>query len=154
MGFAAGDTNLYRYVGNEPTDQQDSSGLDDKVEAQGWLIFSGTFGHVPPKTIGDIENRRPLPIQVTGVTITGSGNPTGFPGGGIKITIGNPISIGGPGDPGNSVTPTSPGEGGGGGPITIRPIGTWPITPVGLKPPKDAEYELDELWKSLGGQSL
>jgi RHS repeat-associated protein len=28
-GFAAGDTNLYRYVGNAPTDQTDTSGLED-----------------------------------------------------------------------------------------------------------------------------
>ena len=28
MGFAAGDTNLYRYVGNSPTEMTDPSGLD------------------------------------------------------------------------------------------------------------------------------
>jgi RHS repeat-associated protein len=28
-GFAAGDTNLYRYVGNDPTDASDVSGLDE-----------------------------------------------------------------------------------------------------------------------------
>jgi hypothetical protein len=28
-GFAAGDTNLYRYVGNDPADSDDPSGMDD-----------------------------------------------------------------------------------------------------------------------------
>ena len=30
MGFAAGDTNLYRYVGNDPTARVDTSGMDDR----------------------------------------------------------------------------------------------------------------------------
>jgi hypothetical protein len=29
MGFAAGDTNLYRYVGNDPVNDRDPTGLQD-----------------------------------------------------------------------------------------------------------------------------
>ena len=39
LGFNAGDTNLYRYVGDNPTDATDPSGLDEydwKKEAENW----------------------------------------------------------------------------------------------------------------------
>ena len=31
LGFAAGDTNLYRYVGNDPTNATDPSGLEQDI---------------------------------------------------------------------------------------------------------------------------
>jgi RHS repeat-associated protein len=38
LGFAAGDTNLYRYVGNAPTDGTDASGEDDRKVQPEWSI--------------------------------------------------------------------------------------------------------------------
>ena len=136
-GFAAGDTNLYRYVGNDPTNARDTSGNAEgpKGGKLDWDVlagFGGSFGFVPPTSVGDIENKK----YFTNVRpiLTGTLNPTDYPGGGIKIT-------------------TNPEEGAGNPPITVEPIGTWPITPPGFKPSKNAEYELNKLWESLGGYS-
>lgn len=41
MGFAAGDQNLYRFVGNEPTDDTDPSGLQKGVRGNGAVAFEG-----------------------------------------------------------------------------------------------------------------
>jgi RHS repeat-associated protein len=41
MRFAAGDTNLYRYVGNDPTSQMDSSGMQSTPEQQKIIAEKG-----------------------------------------------------------------------------------------------------------------
>jgi len=38
VGFEAGDTNLYRYVGNSPTNDTDPSGHSPKGKAIGWVV--------------------------------------------------------------------------------------------------------------------
>jgi RHS repeat-associated protein len=45
-GFAAGDTNLYRYVGNEPTSQTDSSGMQEGQPPGGGNGRTGTYDSI------------------------------------------------------------------------------------------------------------
>src|SRR5262249_36575630 len=45
VGFAAGDTNLYRYVGNEPTQAIDPTGKGQMTLGGGTLVFN------PPSTL-------------------------------------------------------------------------------------------------------
>ncbi len=44
VGYSAGDTNLYRYIGDKPTDSNDPSGLVPKLEATGSRIVEGKHG--------------------------------------------------------------------------------------------------------------
>ena len=56
LGFAAGDTNLNRYVGNSPTNATDPSGLDI-----GWYMHDGEGGHMMRVPL------RPVWIDLPGV---------------------------------------------------------------------------------------
>lgn len=63
IGFEAGDTNLYRYVGNNPTNYTDPSGLDYATDQQGrvyWVIQHDAPGVYNPVVrwvhIGDLKN--------------------------------------------------------------------------------------------------
>jgi uncharacterized protein RhaS with RHS repeats len=67
IGFDAGDTNLYRYVGNDPVNSLDPSGLEEieltsdaQIDGLTWSSWKGT---VPD---GLSENR---PTAFTGGTI-------------------------------------------------------------------------------------
>lgn len=46
LGFNAGDTNLYRYVGNDPTTDTDPSGL---MALPVWLKLWAAWGSTPPR---------------------------------------------------------------------------------------------------------
>ena len=53
-GFAAGDNNLYRYVGNAPTNATDPSGLVDDE------LYEGVLGITPAIREGTLQINRPL----------------------------------------------------------------------------------------------
>jgi RHS repeat-associated protein len=107
MGFAAGDTNLYRYVGNYPTGLVDDSGEDDQLPNLPGNVFAP--GPITTAPVGTIT------ITVTGPTtitiyptdpkpITITIQPTG----GIQGVMINPIR-GGPAQPGPAQpAPTKP----------------------------------------------
>jgi hypothetical protein len=78
LGFAAGDANLYRYVGNDPTDLVDPSGLEDaapiKIDP---IKISPPSPPLPSCPIGGINI--PNPGQVIIPTGGMMRNPTVFP---------------------------------------------------------------------------
>lgn len=56
MGFAAGDTNLYRYVGNNPTNLTDPSGLIAPREDQGKFTIYNRLDVFKPQALwSDVE---------------------------------------------------------------------------------------------------
>ena len=78
-GFAAGDSDLYRYVGNEPTDDTDPTGLDD-AGVNGGTLTLGPGVTLPPGTLvlpegGGIFpfNPNKIPLNVDGIIIPGYG---------------------------------------------------------------------------------
>ncbi len=58
MGFAAGDTNLYRYVGNEPTVDPDPSGLQSQ-----WPLFTYPIVYLPQPEPGPDPVYKPFDIR-------------------------------------------------------------------------------------------
>ena len=65
LGFSAGDTNLYRYVGNDPTGSTDPTGLDRQPDPSG-SVQSGSDPWLPPDTppsLGDITPGTPGAIE-------------------------------------------------------------------------------------------
>lgn len=71
--FAAGDPNLYRYVGNGPTIATDPSGL------QGWMQWTGSFFGALPNTIGQTFMTGQAADSVSGMVngMTAALNPFG-----------------------------------------------------------------------------
>jgi hypothetical protein len=61
LGFAAGDANLYRYVGNDPTDFTDPDGLQ-KQGGNTPLPPNGDFNRPFPLPIPDKTGKRPVPV--------------------------------------------------------------------------------------------
>ena len=127
-GFAAGDTDLYRYVGDAPTEGVDTTGYEEEWKLLVFLKFD--FGYTPPT----LSNSKPPVIQNPVIGITGTTNQPGLPGGGVTIT--------------KRPKPTRPSAPTGTG---LDPVVTWPISPPGFKPPKDVELELKKLWTALTG---
>jgi RHS repeat-associated protein len=87
MGFAAGDTNLYRYVGNEPTAVADVSGEQPPITPHrvGFPDFElGGPGEEGPGVVtsNPIANpaRFPMPGQTTETTSIPTGRRTGWLG--------------------------------------------------------------------------
>ena len=73
IGFAAGDANLYRYVGNSPTNATDPSGLQEPL---------------PPRIRQEVDpNRRPLDNNraMGGIAIAAHG--TGIPAGSLRTDL-------------------------------------------------------------------
>ena len=97
MGFAAEDTNLYRYVGNDPTARVDTSGMDDRwdklfpadlwiptglpIPTGQWWYQTGVGSHQYPITKTGLIHR------VDGMYTTG---------GYLKIPTGTTVIIAGP----------------------------------------------------------
>ena len=89
MGFAAGYTDLYRYVGNEPTIGTDSTGLKDG----GYLIQLPVGGRPIPGFV--------LPLGPSSVVLINPGlrrgqiligsTPGGFERGNLRIVISGPV---------------------------------------------------------------
>jgi RHS repeat-associated protein len=87
IGFAAGDANLYRYVGNAPTLYSDPSGLE-KVNIQGIDIDVTRVGHhVFPVELWKWSGLDPsvLPLADETRVRIGQGNPHNFSKHGSKI---------------------------------------------------------------------
>lgn len=59
LGFAAGDTNLYRYVGNSPTNFTDPDGLQKQKKP---LPPNGDANRPYPFPIPDKTGKRPVPV--------------------------------------------------------------------------------------------
>ena len=127
-GFGAGGTNLYRYVGDAPTEGVDTTGYEEEWKLLVFLKFD--FGYTPPT----LSNSKPPVIQNPVIGITETTNQPGLPGGGVTIT--------------KRPKPTRPSAPTGTG---LDPVVTWPISPPGFKPPKDVELELKKLWTALTG---
>ena len=68
MGFEAGDTNLYRYVGNNPLDRTDPNGLGPFEPLATALIYQDIFpnlnGSIVPDPGGTLPNGRPNGLAV------------------------------------------------------------------------------------------
>jgi hypothetical protein len=80
-GFSAGDTNLYRYVGDNPTDETDPSGMQAVGTAKPPPKPSDVVGTDKPSPSGPLPNSEPpklppglLPVEgiTQGVTQSGS----------------------------------------------------------------------------------
>jgi RHS repeat-associated protein len=73
LGFSAGDTNLYRYVGNQPTGATDPSGLARIADPTG-SVQPGTDPSLPPTSMPSFDAPNPgvigsvqqLPSQIAG----------------------------------------------------------------------------------------
>lgn len=68
-GFEAGDSDLYRYASNEPTDKTDPSGLQDQPQQAGPIVVGGAHQNQrieDPLGRSDLPSlyRRPFPARV------------------------------------------------------------------------------------------
>jgi RHS repeat-associated protein len=93
MGFAAGDANLYRYVGNSPTDMTDLSGLG----SLGDLVWQARLRLTVPPPAGESWNVQ-NGVGNSSTPITGSGKWSRVdglwtPGGYLKIPNGTTVWV-------------------------------------------------------------
>jgi hypothetical protein len=77
LGFNAGDSNLCRYVGNDPANERDPSGLESIGDRVYWRVGGGVFHRTGPFWIGHFADSSSWAGDEYGTTLVAYGTGTG-----------------------------------------------------------------------------